>query len=56
MDRFNLAKALDSVPKVLRTVRANKSVVLLTSDYALGISKYAKIEPANNSHILVWRK
>ena len=43
MDRFNLAKALDSVPKVLRTVRANKSVVLLTSDYALSISKYAKI-------------
>ena len=43
MDRQTLAKALDSSPKLLRTVRANKSVVLLKSDYALNTENYSKI-------------
>ena len=40
MDRFNLAKAR-LCSKVLND--STKRLVLLTSDYALGISKYAKI-------------
>ena len=43
MDRNTLAKALDSSPKILRTVKANKSLVLLKPDYALEIEKYSSI-------------
>ena len=43
MDRQTLAKALDSSPKIIRTVRSNKSVVLLKSDYALNTENYSKI-------------
>ena len=43
MDRQTLSKALDSTPKVLRTVRQNKSPVLLKSDYALNTENYSKI-------------
>ena len=43
MDRQTLSKALDSAPKVLRTVRQNKSPVLLKSDYALNTENYSKI-------------
>ena len=43
MDRQTLAKALDSSPKIIRTVRTNKSVVLLKSDYALNTENYSKI-------------
>ena len=44
MDRQTLSKALDASPKVLRTVKANKSPVLLKSDYALNTGSYSKIE------------
>ena len=44
MDRQTLSKALDASPKVLRTVKANKSPVLLKSDYALNTESYSKIE------------
>ena len=44
MDRQTLSKALDASPKVLRTVKANKSPVLLKSDYALNTDSYSKIE------------
>ena len=43
MDRQTLSKALDSSPKIIRTVRANKSVVLLNAEYALNNLKYSKI-------------
>ena len=43
MDRQTLSKALDSSPKILRTVRQNKSVVLLKPDYALNTEDYSKI-------------
>ena len=43
MDRQTLSKALDSSPKILRTVKANKSPVLLKSDYALNTENYSKI-------------
>ena len=43
MDRQTLSKALDSSPKILRTVRQNKSVVLLKPDYALNTENYSKI-------------
>jgi len=43
MDRQTLSKALDSSPKILRTVKTNKSPVLLKSDYALNIEKYSNI-------------
>ena len=44
MDSQALSKALDASPKVLRTVKANKSPVLLKSDYALNTENYSKIE------------
>ena len=34
---------MDSTPKVLRTVRQNKSPVLLKSDYSLNTENYSKI-------------
>ena len=43
MDRQTLSKALDSAPKIIRTVRQNKSPVLLKSDYALNTENYSKI-------------
>ena len=43
MDRQTLSKALDSSPKIIRTVRQNKSPVLLKSDYALNTENYSKI-------------
>ena len=43
MDRQTLAKAIDSSPKIIRTVRQNKSPVLLNSDYALKTDSYSKI-------------
>ena len=43
MDSHALSKALDASPKVLRTVKANKSPVLLKSDYALKTESYSKI-------------
>ena len=43
MDRQTLSKAIDSSPKILRTVRTNKSPVLLKADYALKTSNYSKI-------------
>jgi exodeoxyribonuclease I len=43
MDRQSLSKALDSSPKILRTCKQNKSVVLLKSDYALNTENYSKI-------------
>ena len=43
MDRKTLSKAIDSSPKILRTVRTNKSPVLLKADYALKTSNYSKI-------------
>ena len=46
MDRQTLSKALDSTPKIIRTVRQNKSPVLLKSDYALKTDNYSKITQA----------
>ena len=43
MDSQALSKALDASPKVLRTVKANKSPVLLKSDYALNTENYSNI-------------
>ena len=43
MDRQTLAKALEASPKVIRTVKCNKSLVLLKSDYALKTQKYSEI-------------
>ena len=43
MDRQTLSKALDSSPKIIRTVRQNKSPVLLKSEYALNTDNYSKI-------------
>ena len=43
MDRQTLSKALDSSPKICRTVKQNKSPVLLKSDYALNTENYSKI-------------
>ena len=43
MDRQNLSKALDASPKILRTVKANKSLVLLKADHALKNENYSKI-------------
>ena len=43
MDSQALSKALDASPKVLRTVKTNKSPVLLKSDYALNTENYSKI-------------
>ena len=43
MDSQELAKALDASPKILRTVKSNKSPVLLKSDYALKTESYSKI-------------
>ena len=43
MDRQTLSKALDASPKILRTVKANKSPVLLKGDYALNTENYSKI-------------
>ena len=43
MDRQTLSKAIDSSPKILRTVKTNKSPVLLKADYALKTSNYSKI-------------
>jgi exodeoxyribonuclease-1 len=43
MDSQALAKALDTSPKILRTVKSNKSPVLLKSDYALNTENYSKI-------------
>ena len=43
MDRQTLSKASDSSPKIIRTVRQNKSPVLLKSDYALNTENYSKI-------------
>ena len=45
MDRQTLSKALDSTPKIIRTVRQNKSV-LLKSEYALKTDNYSKITQA----------
>ena len=43
MDKQTLSKALDASPKILRTVKANKSLVLLKADHALKTEKYSKI-------------
>jgi exodeoxyribonuclease I len=43
MDRQTLSKALDASPKICRTVKANKSPVLLKADYALNTENYKKI-------------
>ena len=43
MDRHMLSKALDSSPKFIRTVRQNKSPVLLKADYALNTDYYSKL-------------
>jgi tetratricopeptide (TPR) repeat protein len=43
MDRQMLSKVLDASPKILRTVKANKSPVLLKGDYALNTENYSKI-------------
>ena len=43
MDRQSLSKALDSSPKFIRTVRQNKSPVLLKADYALNTDNYSKL-------------
>ena len=43
MDRHELSKALDSTPKIIRTVRQNKSPVLLRADYALNTDSYLKV-------------
>ena len=43
MDRQTLAKALEASPKICRTVKCNKSVVLLNADYALKTQKYSEI-------------
>ena len=43
MDSPALSKDLDASPKVLRTVKANKSPVLLKSDYALNTENYSNI-------------
>jgi len=43
MDRQTLAKALDASPKIIRTVKCNKSLVLLKSEYALKTQKYSEI-------------
>ena len=43
MDSQTLAKALDSSPKIIRTVKCNKSLVLLSPDYAMKTQKYSEI-------------
>ena len=43
MDRPSLSKALDASPKVIRTVKTNKSLVLLDHSYALKTDAYKKI-------------
>ena len=43
MDRQTLSKALESSPKIIRTVKCNKSLVLLNSDYAMKTQKYSEI-------------
>ena len=43
MDRQTLSKALEASPKIIRTVKCNKSLVLLKSDYALKTQKYSEI-------------
>ena len=43
MDRQTLSKALESSPKIIRTVKCNKSLVLLNPDYAMKTQKYSEI-------------
>ena len=43
MDRQTLAKALEASPKIIRTVKCNKSLVLLKPEYALKTLKYSEI-------------
>ena len=43
MDRQTLSKALESSPKIIRTVKCNKSLVLLDPDYAMKTQKYSEI-------------
>ena len=43
MDRPSLSKTLDASPKVIRTVKTNKSLVLLDHSYALKTDAYKKI-------------
>ena len=43
LDRQGLQKAINATPKVLRTVKTNKSPVLLSKDIALGSEPYSKI-------------
>ena len=43
MDRQTLSKALESSPKIIRTVKCNKSLVLLSPGYAMKTQKYSEI-------------
>ena len=43
MDRQALSKAIDASPKVLRTCKTNKSLVLLDKSYAMKLDAYKKI-------------
>ena len=45
MEKDSLKKALSKSPKVLRTIRCNKSPIILNSNYAMQKEPYSKISP-----------